>query len=91
MNYAETLKKAIDKYSPVLQSVVAMEEMGELIQEISKDLHGKGDVDHMAEEIADVQIMLDQLSIIHDCSLKVAEYKAANVARLRDNLEGNGK
>lgn len=88
MSYVETLKKAIDTYSPVMQSVVAMEEMGELIQEISKDLRGKGDIDHMAKEIADVQIMLDQLSMIHDCSLKVGKYKAAKVARLRDNLEG---
>jgi NTP pyrophosphatase (non-canonical NTP hydrolase) len=88
LKYAETLKKAIDTYSPMLQSVVAMEEMGELIQEISKDLRGKGDIDHLAEEIADVQIMLDQLAIIHDCSMKVGEYKAAKVARLRDRLEG---
>ena len=88
MKYAETLKKAIDTYSPTLQSVVAMEEMGELIQEISKDLRGKGDIDHLAEEIADVQIMLDQLSIMHDCSFKVAEIKAAKVERLRNNLEG---
>lgn len=88
MNYTETLKKAIDTYSPMLQSVVAMEEMGELIQEISKDLRGKGDIDHLAEEIADVQIMLDQLMIMHDCSFNVAEIKAAKVARLRDRLEG---
>lgn len=89
MSYTETLKKAIDKYSPVMQSVVAMEEMGELIQEISKDIRGKGDVEHMAEEIADVQIMIDQLCMIHDCSLKVGAYKAAKVERLRKNLEGN--
>lgn len=88
MSYTETLVKAIDKYSPVMQSVVAMEEMGELIQEISKDLRGKGDIAHLAEEIADVQIMLDQLMIMHDCSWKVGEIKAAKVARLRDRLEG---
>ena len=90
LNYVKTLKKAIDTYSPLMQAVVAMEEMGELIQQISKELRGKGDIDHLAEEIADVQIMLDQLCIMHDCSFKVAEIKAAKVARLRDRLEGNG-
>lgn len=88
LTYVETLKKAIDTYSPLLQSVVAMEEMGELIQEISKDLRGKGDVEHLAEEIADVQIMLEQLMIMHDCSFKVGEIRAAKIARLRENLEG---
>lgn len=88
MNYKETLKKAIDTYSPVLQSVVAMEEMGELIQEISKDIRGKGDVQHIAEEIADVQIMLDQLMIMHDCEEAVDEFRFAKFIRLRNNLEG---
>ena len=77
MTTNEVLEAAIDKYSPVLQSVVAMEEMGELIQEISKDLRGKGNVERMAEEIADVQIMLEQLVIMHDCAGKVQGYKAA--------------
>lgn len=88
MDYKETLKKAIDTYSPMLQSVVAMEEMGELIQEISKDLRGKGDVQKMAEEIADVQIMLDQLMIMHDCGEAVDEFKFAKFIRLRNRLEG---
>lgn len=89
MNYVKTLKKAIDTYSPLMQSVVAMEEMGELIQQISKELRGKGDIDHLAEEIADVQIMLDQLCMIYECSLMVSVHKAAKVERLRDALEGN--
>jgi NTP pyrophosphatase (non-canonical NTP hydrolase) len=89
LNYTETLIKAVETYGPELQYVVAMEEMGELIQQISKKLRGNGKTSNLAEEIADVQIMLDQLSIIHDCSFKVAEIKAAKVARLRDRLEGN--
>ena len=66
----------------------AMEEMGELIQEISKDLRGKGNVQKMAEEIADVQIMLDQLMIMHDCGEAVDEFKFAKFIRLRNRLEG---
>ena len=88
MGYNETLKAAIDKYSPVMQSIVAMEEMGELIQEISKDLRGKGNVQKMAEEIADVEIMLDQLKIMHGCGDEVWEWRRHKVNRLRDNLKG---
>ena len=88
MEYIETLKAAIDKYSPVMQSIVAMEEMGELIQEISKDLRGKGNIQHMAEEIADVEIMLDQLKVMHGCWDDVSEWRQHKVNRLRDNLKG---
>ena len=87
-DYLRTLKKAIDTWGSALQQIVAMEELAELTQEISKQLRRKGDPDHLAEEIADVQIMLDQLMMIHDCSWKVGEIKAAKVARLREWLAG---
>ena len=53
--------QAILKYGIRLQSTVCMEEMAELIQQISKKLRGKGDRDHLTEEIADVYICLDML------------------------------
>ena len=40
----ETLIKAISTYGVTMQKTVAMEEMAELIQAISKDLRGDGDV-----------------------------------------------
>lgn len=88
MEYIETLKTAIDKYGHVMQSIVAMEEMGELIQEISKDLRGKGNVRKMSEEIADVEIMLDQLKVMHGCWDDVSEWRYHKVNRLRERLEG---
>lgn len=53
--------QAILKYGIRLQSTVCMEEMAELIQQISKKLRGKGDRYHLTEEIADVYICLDML------------------------------
>lgn len=45
-----------------LQSVVCMEECAELIQAVSKRLHGKPDPDdNLAEEMADVVICLHLL------------------------------
>jgi len=49
-------KKAIDTFGGAIQQVVAMEEMGELIQAISKSIRCKSN--NVEEEIADVEIML---------------------------------
>lgn len=51
-------KKALEHFGIENQENKAIEEMAELIQAISKQTN-------IAEEIADVQIMLDQLKIIY--------------------------
>jgi len=66
-------KKAIDKFGKEAQLMVAMEECAELIQAISKLIreeekgNGFGKVaQNLAEEIADVEIMIEQIPIITD-------------------------
>ena len=85
-NYLQTLHRAIMHYGEDLQQIVAMEEMAELTQQISKMLRGKGDLGHLAEEIADVQIMLDQLVMIYGCSLEVGAKRGEKLARLRERI-----
>lgn len=52
-------RESIEKYGKETQSIVCMEECGELIQAISKRLRGKPDAtDNLAEEMADVTICL---------------------------------
>lgn len=41
--------------------VVAMEELSELQKEISKALRDKADINHITEEIADVEIVIEKL------------------------------
>lgn len=41
--------------------VVAMEELSELQKEISKALRDKADINHITEEIADVEIIIEKL------------------------------
>lgn len=60
----DNLKKIIDYYGEEKQIIKAIEEMSELQKELCKKLLGKSDRDSLVEEIADVQIMLDQLKII---------------------------
>lgn len=53
--------KAIDIYGELNQKVVAIEELAELQKEITKDLREKGNRINLTEELADVEIMLEQL------------------------------
>lgn len=55
--YASALKK----WGVERQSTVAIEEMSEVIKEITKMLRGDLDREHMAEEVADARIMLEQM------------------------------
>lgn len=57
-------KEAIKTFGESAQAVVAMEECSELIKEISKALRRKINIEHIAEEIADVEIMVEQLKIM---------------------------
>lgn len=80
MTEREILKKAIDTNGWELQEIVAIEECSELIQAISHKHRGR---DHnIAEEIADVEIMLEQLKIINDCHSKVDEIRRSKIERL---------
>ena len=55
--------KAINSYGNASQKIKAIEEMGELIQAISKSL--LDNENNVEEEIADVEIMLTQLKIMY--------------------------
>lgn len=62
------IKKSIDFYGKDTQSIVCMEECSELIQCISKELRGKSDIAHLAEEMADVLICVEILKQIYNIS-----------------------
>lgn len=47
------------------QKVIAIEEMGELIQAVTKDMRGKADLQNLSEEIGDVALTLAQLMILY--------------------------
>lgn len=97
-NYNEDSRKAVynkalSKWGEANQSVVAIEELSECQKEICKHLRGTGDVEHMAEEIADSIIMLEQLQMIFGIGDLVAKYMDSKIERLdsRINEDRNGK
>lgn len=83
-------RKAISTWGCVAQVDMAIEEMAELMQAISKskrDTKTKNWLFNVYEEIADVEIMLDQLKIVYgDCNM-VAMFKIQKLERLEKRLE----
>lgn len=83
----EIFREAIDQYGIDAQIFMAMEEMAELQKELCKNRRGKENADEIAEEIADVRIMLDQMAIYFEVSDRAEECRKEKVERLRRRLE----
>ena len=66
---SKILSQAIEKYGVENQINMAIEEMSELIDVLCKHRRGRAGVEEIAEEVADVSIMTEQLTmIINDLS-----------------------
>ena len=89
MNKTRIIKEAVKHYGKDNQLNVCIEELSELIKELCKDKRGQGNADHIAEEMADVCIMLGQLSEIYQNTSEVNKWIVNKLNRLdfRMNVE----
>ena len=88
--FMELYQKALEKWGRTKQLIVAVEEMAELIIEICHDLRGNrsDNSDAISEEIADNEIMLEQLKhVIFNNSFQVEMKKRSKLNRLEKILE----
>lgn len=83
------LTAAVLSYGSFAQTDVAIEEMAELTQALIHNRRGRPA--NIAEEIADVEIMLEQLKIIHRCEEEVRRIKDAKIRRLAFQLRQQQK
>lgn len=83
----ETCKAALETFGAVSQTNMMFEEMSELQKELCKNARGKRNALDIAEEIADVQIMLEQMIILHNCRQEVEDWKTVKLLRLRRRIE----
>lgn len=83
-NEKELLAEAVYTFGASHQVKKAVEEMAELTKELMKDLDGKGDREHIAEEIADVEITVAQCKLIYKNVALVEKYRTEKLARLRN-------
>ena len=80
-------EKALQKFGAEMQSTVAIEEMSEVIKEIIKMLRGQLDREHMAEEIADAIIVLEQMRMMLNITDSVSSWMDYKIAALKRMVE----
>lgn len=88
---AEVLQRALDTYGYTLQIAMVFEEMSELQKELCKYLRGKYWSANIAEEIADVEIMLEQMKMLFCCTDDVRNERRRKVERLKGRLDEHGE
>lgn len=85
------LQLIIDTYGTSAQTDIAIEECSELIKALLKARRGKDKPtvlrDAIIDEIADVEIMLNQLKIIHSCTKEVDERIEYKINRQIERLK----
>lgn len=84
---AQVYDKALLHYGKEGQLVVALEELSECQKEICKVMRGDGNLEHLAEEIADATIMLEQVRLIFDLNEMVSREVDRKIQRLDDRLK----
>lgn len=78
---------ALDTFGPNVQLVVALEELAEAQKEICKALRGGARIYHLAEEVADATIMLEQVRQVFAINEEVCKIMDGKVLRLRQRVE----
>lgn len=81
----EIFKRAIEFYGAEHQENMCIEECAELIQTINKK--HRGEAHNIPEEIADVEIMLEQLKIINCCRADVEKIRVKKLLRLAERMK----
>lgn len=71
------------------QLTVAIEELSECQKEICKAIRGMVNEDHLAEEVADATIVLEQVRMLFGIDDKVRQIMDQKVERLDRQLRGN--
>lgn len=94
----EVLLRAIETYGEKAQIDKVLEEMSELTKALLKLRYAKPTgvekdilMDAVSEEMADVEIMLEQLHMIYQNDKKVSEYRQKKIERLERRLNSDNK
>ena len=85
---AEVYTNALNHFGKANQLVVALEELSECQKEICKTMRGQTNLAHLAEEIADATIVLEQVRLIFGLNDLVCEKMDEKVERLDGRLKG---
>lgn len=81
--------RAVNTFGETSRLILAIEEMSELTKELSKYIRGRQNIGGICEEMADVEIMLEQLKIVFRNRAAVDYHRSQKLQRLSDKLNGN--
>ena len=81
-------KRAVEVFGKEEQLMILFEEMGELMQAISKEKRYKTGTENIAEEIADVEILLEQVKHIYGVRRECGVWKKKKLNKLEGRIEG---
>ncbi|MBO7333029.1 MAG: hypothetical protein J6U64_05135 [Alphaproteobacteria bacterium] len=79
-------RDAIDYFGDTSQKIMVIEEMSELMKELCKELRDRGNIDNIAEEVADVEITLSQIKMIYDIEDAVAKQRDYKLNRFANRM-----
>lgn len=88
MKTQEIEKAAIEAFGKESQKDIFIEESAELTKELLKERRGEDNLTAILEEMADVEIMLDQMKLIYG---SCEEIKQKKLLRLMDRMESLSK
>lgn len=86
----DTCRVALQTFGKESQVRMVFEEMAELQKELCKNLRDEPNRKHIIEEIADVEIMLEQMVQLYRCRGMVDEVRREKLKRLRGRMEKRG-
>ncbi len=84
----QTYTNALEHFGEENQLTVALEELSECQKEICKFLRGYGNAGHLAEEVADSLIMLEQVILIFGLDEMVSREIDRKINRLEARVGG---
>lgn len=83
----EICRRALEAIGAQAQVMMVIEEMSELTKELCKHRRGRDNVKAIAEEIADVEIMLRQMVMLFDCAGQVETFRRYKLERLAERMK----
>ena len=79
-------KEAIELFGELSQKIMVIEEMSELVKELCKELRDRGNVENIADELADVEITLAQIKMIYGIEESVKKHKDFKLKRFASRM-----
>ena len=87
MKKKDVYNKAKATWGIDAQVTKAVEELAELQKELCRFLIDDGNMEHITEEMADVEIMIEQMELIFGNKEAVKAVKKAKIQRFSDRLD----